>query len=383
MSDTLRIVHVVRQYDPMQGGIESYVKALCAQQRRQGLDPSVLTLNRIFHKPQTRLPEREVIDGLVVQRIPFRGNRRLIVPFFNPMGLRDYDLVHMHAIDQLCDMVCASQFMFRRPIVVTTHGGFFHTPALAMIKRIYFQTISRLTLNRASAVIACSSSDQQMMRRIGIEATLIPNAVVSWGEMATGPDLIYIGRLAVNKQVEKLIDFAGALRRRGCPRRLHIVGDDFDQMTPALVARIRQHGVADDVVLHGYLSRDDVQALLRQCRFFVSASRYEGFGMSMIEAMSAGLIPFVQVNDSFSELIGQTRPHSLTDFADPDRAAEQFVRLEDSVTEEDQQQVRAFALQFSWPELANKVLLIYQKLLSGHRRSLAARLAAAQERSAC
>lgn len=121
----VRILHVVRQYAPMQGGFENYVKALCWHQWRQGLEPSVLTLNRIFHRPETTLPACEVIDDTVIRRIPFRGSRRLFLPLFNPRQLRAYDIIHVHAIDQLCDMVCSAGFLYDRPIVVTTHGGSF------------------------------------------------------------------------------------------------------------------------------------------------------------------------------------------------------------------------------------------------------------------
>jgi alpha-1,3-mannosyltransferase len=366
----------------MEGGFENYVRALCAHQRHQGLDPSVLTLNRIFHRPDTFLPAREVIDGVPVRRIPFRGARRLFLPLFNPAGLLAYDIVHMHAIDQLCDVVCASRLLFRRPLVLTTHGGFFHTRDLATIKRVYFQTISRLMLRQADAVVACSANDQAMMREIGIAATLVPNAVVAWDEVAAGPDLVYVGRLAASKQVDRLIDFIAALRRLGAPRRLHIVGDDFDRLTPALREQISRQGVGDDVHLHGYLSRDQLRAVLASCGFFVSASRYEGFGMSMIEAMTAGLIPFVQANESFSELVGRTNPQSLTDFADPDVAAA-FLRLEASLTDDDRRRARAFALQFSWPELANRVLAIYRHVSTSRRPALATRLAAAQKLPTC
>lgn len=105
--------------------------------------------------------------------------------------------------------------------------------------------------------------------------------------------------------------------------------------------------------------------------------------MSMIEAMSAGLIPFVQANESFRELIGRSHPQSLTDFANPDAAAAAFLRLATSNTDEDRRRAREISLQFSWPELANRVLAVYRQASAGHRPALATRLAAAQELTTC
>jgi alpha-1,3-mannosyltransferase len=374
----VRVLHVVRQYAPMQGGFENYVKALCSHQRRQGLQPAVLTLNRIFHKPDNILPSQEVIDDTLVTRIPFRGARRLFVPLFNPMRLRAYDIIHVHAIDQLSDVICGSKLLFKRPVVVTTHGGFFHTDDYAALKQVYFRTISRLTLHRADAFIACSTNDKKMMQRIAIEATLIPNAVEVWGEVGAGNDLLYVGRLAANKQVDKLLEFVAALQQAGQARHLHIVGDDFDGLSAALQQQIASLGIGEHAHLHGYLSRDELQALIRRCGYFVSASRYEGFGMSMIEAMAAGLIPYVQANDSFSELIGATNPRSLTNFAEPAYAARQFIALDATIGEADRRRVRAFASQFSWPELANKVLSVYRQVCRARSGGLDAQLAAAE-----
>ena len=44
----MKILHVVRQYEPAVGGLESYVRAMAQHQKALGHEIVVLTLNRIF-----------------------------------------------------------------------------------------------------------------------------------------------------------------------------------------------------------------------------------------------------------------------------------------------------------------------------------------------
>ena len=61
--------------------------------------------------------------------------------------------------------------------------------------------------------------------------------------------------------------------------------------------------------------------IISECSFFVSASRYEGFGLSLVEAMSAGLIPIVNSISSFDPIISSAAIGSVTDFSNSDNAA--------------------------------------------------------------
>ncbi|MGY0564654.1 MAG: hypothetical protein ACW7DQ_14375, partial [Paraglaciecola chathamensis] len=76
----MRILHIVRQYSPAVGGLEGFVKSLVAEQRQQGLDVEVLTLNRVFHT-DALLPDYEIIDDVPVTRIGFKGSYKYPLAF--------------------------------------------------------------------------------------------------------------------------------------------------------------------------------------------------------------------------------------------------------------------------------------------------------------
>jgi glycosyltransferase involved in cell wall biosynthesis len=102
--------------------------------------------------------------------------------------------------------------------------------------------------------------------------------------------LIYAGGFNTNKNVLFLID---ALREMGdpagggAPPVLCVVGDPGDARVTLLQAA-RRAGVDGRLVFLGRLSDEDLAAAYRAADVFVSASRYEGFGLPALEAMASG-----------------------------------------------------------------------------------------------
>jgi glycosyltransferase involved in cell wall biosynthesis len=80
-----------------------------------------------------------------------------------------------------------------------------------------------------------------------------------------------------------------------------LVGDWVDDAADMLRAR-----AAPNVRLTGRLSDEALDAEYRRAAVYVQASRHEGFGMSLAEAMLAGCIPVVTRAGALPELVGDT-----------------------------------------------------------------------------
>lgn len=229
------IVHVARQFRPAIGGIESVVEALASAQVAAGHKVRVVTLNRIFKKSHgDRLPGREEINGIEVIRIPFFGSTRYPIAPSVLKFIRDADLVHIHAIDFFFDFIGWTKPLHRRRLVVSTHGGFFHTQYAAALKRIYFSTITRLSLTWYDGVAAVSASDFALFSRLRQHGIVcIENGVDVRRYAGAGPhkplkSIAYIGRFAENKRLDRVIGFIAALRRYDKEWCLKIAGSPFD-----------------------------------------------------------------------------------------------------------------------------------------------------------
>lgn len=116
-------------------------------------------------------------------------------------------------------------------------------------------------------------------------------------EVGTGPApsfqggtlrLVYHGRLAEEqKSVSSLIELAAELARRNVDFTLTLIGDADGAVDYGRLAADR--GVADRVEIRGSLPREQLLRELRGYHLAVLTSRYEGFCLSLAEALTLGL----------------------------------------------------------------------------------------------
>ena len=89
--------------------------------------------------------------------------------------------------------------------------------------------------------------------------------------------------------------------------RLVWVGDG--SLRPDVEAAVREHGLGDRVVLDGW--RDDAPARLRGLDLFVLPSRFEGFPLSILEAMAAGVPVVANDVDGIREAVADGETGTL------------------------------------------------------------------------
>ncbi len=103
------------------------------------------------------------------------------------------------------------------------------------------------------------------------------------------PFLLSIGRLEQKKNTPRLIDaFAQLCQQTDYPGQLVLVGTPgygYDEVQQ----KIMQYGLQDRVIETGWLADGDVSTLLHHAQAFIFPSLYEGFGIPILEAMSAGV----------------------------------------------------------------------------------------------
>lgn len=102
--------------------------------------------------------------------------------------------------------------------------------------------------------------------------------------------MLYVGRLADDqKRVLLIPPLLARLRDRGRAFRATICGEG--PQSDRFRADIEAFGLAGQVRMAGYCSPAEVQELLLAHDLFLNVSMYEGFSMSMLEALMAGCVP--------------------------------------------------------------------------------------------
>ncbi len=338
---------------------------MASHQLARGHDVEVLTLDKIFHTQKGKLQQKETIGALTIHRTSFFGKRRFFIPLLNPKILKKFDIVHVHNTDFFFEYCAFFGTLFKKKMVATTHGGFFHTSNFSLIKKIYFNVITRLSCKAYKALFAISENDHKTFKGKHKNLLLFPNAIEPLGDYLTmGQDYMYFGRLAAHKGIEDLIKtYSLVIKNTGTMSKLHIVGPQWDVKIDDLKKLAEELGMHDHIIVHGALSNDDLHKVAKQCGFFVSGSTYEGFGMTLLETMAVGMIPFVQPNESFKELVGKAGIGVCVDYQDPECAADQIIVAQKQVSEEDKTRAQEFAALYSWDELTDKTLKVYADVL--------------------
>jgi alpha-1,3-mannosyltransferase len=337
-----------------------------------------VTLDSLFTARDKTLPHRETINGIDIVRIPWSGSTRYpIAPqVFRHLG--DADLVHVHAIDFFFDALAWGRLLHRKPMVVTTHGGFFHTTNHAAIKKVWFRTITRVSAMAYDKVIGCSLSDLRQFSQIAPTHTIAIENGADIGKFADRASraarrrIVTIGRFSVNKRLEKLIDAMAVLSARDPEWHLDIAGVESDLTRQDLMDQIDRLKLGDAVTVHIGADNQAIGRIIADASIFASASSYEGFGLVALEAMSAGLLPVLNNNEAYTTLAERHKEIVLADFSDTASAADAIetahARL-DAQGPTIRAALLADARAYSWDVVAERYVAVYDTIIGTRQKA--------------
>lgn len=244
----------------------------------------------------------------------------------------------------------------------------------------YFRRLVPAVLRASCAVIA----DSENTRRDIVERYHIPSdkvwvvpagydervfspgpAVVD--ETRADPYVLFVGNLLPHKNLLRLLDALAILARR-VHARLMIRGDGQPRHVREIQERVETLGLASRVEFVPYTTPSELCRLYRRARVFVLPSRYEGFGLTALEAMACGT-PVVAGNvASVPEVVGDAA--ILVDPEDTVELSEALYRV--FTDGELRRELRARGLRraarFSWKRTAAEVLRILDDVTTTTRR---------------
>jgi alpha-1,3-mannosyltransferase len=370
----LSVVHICTDFWPSKGGIQQFVRELAARSATAGVRVTVLCFDRVKGFPG-RLPVEDHMDGFDVRRIPF-----LDFTYYKPAAiplsvLKSHDLVHVHGIGAPLDFVALTRWLHKRPIIVSTHGGIFHTPALAGVKQLYFRNVARRALRRVDVVAACSKSDATLFATVTPRVQLLENAVAVQPFLALRMDdkqrgrCLYVGRLSDNKGIDLLLRVAAVANAHVGNFALRLVGPDVEHKRARYESLAGTLGISERVEFVGEVSHEALLQEYRRAEMFVSASQYEGFGLAAVEAKAAGCKLLLHDNEAFRHAFGLDSAATLVDFRHTDTAARALATLLHTRANDDLDAKRSDVRKYSWESKMLEWSDLYERVRSGTLRA--------------
>ncbi len=306
----MKIVHTTIRYPPAVGGVESYVADLCAGLHEHGHRVQVYTSDLAQHMRLLRLPPavpRVVHGGVAVRRLsavalPGIAGYPLLPGLPGRLATTRAEVIHGH-----CFQYCSADFAALAgrvrgiPFVLSPY----YMPATTRKWRLYQQTVGRLTM-QADVVAVISPFEQRIIESRGFRVrrfALLPPAVEAAAYQGPGDPaflarygfdaqqhqiVLFVGRICREKGVDLLITAAQTVLLRAPDTRFLLVGPDWGDRT-AFETQVAEAGLTGKVVFTGNLPRTAVLTAYRSADLMAFPSRYETFGIVLIEAMAAGL----------------------------------------------------------------------------------------------
>ncbi|MFZ3069213.1 MAG: glycosyltransferase family 1 protein [Microgenomates group bacterium] len=131
---------------------------------------------------------------------------------------------------------------------------------------------------------------------------------------------------------------------------------------PELIDMIRLK-VYKHLILPGFVSNDDLNALYRLATLYVQPSLYEGFGLPLLEAMTAGCLVASSNSSSLPEIYHEEaitfNPRKLTSM---EKAIKKALALSPKAKQKQIELAKTKAATFSWPKTAKATFEVYKQV---------------------
>jgi glycosyltransferase involved in cell wall biosynthesis len=329
---TRPIALVTHRYAPAIGGVERVVEQLARGLARRGIAVEVITTD-----PTRQLPMRELRDGVLVRRFPTLANDSIyyVAPRLAAWLRRNaarFALIHAHSYHTaLAPQAALAAWAAGTPLLLSPyyHGGG-HTPVRQAL-HLPYRLAGHWMVRQARKLIYISQAERALFERrfgpgqshlvapCGIE--LAPLLAAQPHPQPEGRKIILaVGRLESYKQTDRLLM---ALPLMPPEYQLVVIGNG--PLRPWIEQLATELGVRDRLRLLDHVAQPELLSWYRSADVFVSLSRHESFGMTLLEGAASGAAIIASNIPAHREVASYLPPDRAL-LVDPDCAPEYLSR---------------------------------------------------------
>lgn len=270
------------------------------------------------------------------------------------------------------------------PTIVTVHDLSFvrYPEAFRLPNRLYLSLFTVLSTRRAARVIAVSESTRRdvvafcgvpdervMVVPNGVSEAFCPadpTAVTEFRRRRGLPErfMLFLGTLEPRKNLVRLLEAYAAWRRTSRDPVVLVIAGGKGWFYETIFAHVAKLDLGDAVLFPGFVPADELPWWYRAAELFVYPSRFEGFGLPVLEAMACGTPTITSRASSLPEIAGDAA--LLVDPEDTGELADAIARIMSEPTLADE--LRSAGLRqaghFTWARAAESTAGIYRDVLT-------------------
>ena len=310
MEKPLRIAVFSDSFLPILNGVSVSIDALVSELRNRGHSVHVYTASSPFYKD----PDPNTFRVHAVETPWTKAYPLAYPPFYRMLRQfrrHQYDLIHSHTPFTIGFVGLRWAESHGLPIVATYHtlyDRYAHYIPFFPRRYVRFKIAKHTNFyyNNVDHVITPSDAALKWLRRHSVttDVTVIPTGAprrrlfdrsVVRQELGIPPEqriLLYVGRLAKEKNMGVLFEMTALAFQRDPTLRLWLVGDGPYREECARM--VRELGIGDRVRFVGFVPRPEVDPYYEAADLFVFSSLTETQGLVVQEAMAYG-VPAVAV----------------------------------------------------------------------------------------
>ena len=303
-------------------------------------------------------------------------------------NVSNYEIVHTNAIFSYPVIAAHWACQFRKIPYVATPHGMMEPWALAYKawkKKLYFNFLEKPSLQTANAMQMTSSTEAKHINTLGLKTPLVfvPNGIHredfaslsnpeifhhQFPETRNKRLIIFLGRIDPKKGLDLLAPAFAQAYQKFPDTHLIIAGPDNTGFLPTAQSYFIKAGCSHAVTFTGILTGNIKYAALAAAKIYVAPSYSEGFSMSVLEGMAAGLPCVITTGCNFPEA-GEAEVARIVNI-DVGSIAKAIIQLleDDQKSKNMGDRARQFILDnYTWDHIASKMISVYENIIQDNK----------------
>jgi len=370
----MKVAMIGWEYPPFKaGGLATHCYGLTRSLADKGIQVDFY-MPKTKHKTSSDKNNLNIIEVGETEIFPYDrpDNKELAGQFFDAVYRYNdlvvsrvkgkYDVIHCHDwLTMKAGIIIKEKT--KTPLIITVHSTEYDRSGW-LYPNQWFIDIEREGMEKADRIIAVSHFTKRVcVEKYGIDPdkiSVVHNAVYPIPEGHKQDIILFLGRLTIQKGAEFFLRAAQKVKDYEPDARFVVAG--IGDMLPKLITQALDLGISDKVIFTGRLTEEEVKHIYGISSVYVMPSVSEPFGITALEAISAGTPTIASKTAGFSEAFNNCL---RVDFWDTDEMANKIISLirykplHTTLSREGRREIDLF----TWDRVADKTIDVYNGVI--------------------